>query len=752
MRRTQIDLARLTAPAPGAGSSALASDAGAVVPAITAGTGVLFEDDFAREVSRGKVIGSSARCGQRRQGIDVERVLEIRDGALRIHPLAQPGWSRAAISYGAYCRRNGLGFATHLLNGHNGSAPYRLQSLIRRIARWLLGSGTDPLVRRVLRFPFRVRRESSWRRLRRWARNTRATVSAEGLEGNLAVGWFSERTPGNPTRRGNCWLVRGAGPENGHLLCRSHGSLLLASSRLTNVPVHYIVILREIGAAYYLASLSEVPGAAPFPHMRPVAIDTLEDDQLVHPGLQQSAVGEIGFSVESVVYGARVADVPGLGQWYGTAHAADCLRGEGLLSGSPADTGGVWGCPQGDFRRANHGIAACAPRCFAILWPNATSGLIHAVVQPRGHRGHICLVWRAADEANHWRLRLDRQGCHLEALVDGAVAVSRSDPGGALQPDRRTAVQITDDGTTINIHLDGRHRRALSMRDRTHADAVGVGLATEAGAADLFVAVFEAHPRLVEIPPALRLDAAWSQYGTHVVVRDRFAARRRDLAGHEGTAGFVWQKLMGSDRFALDGRGVQVVATSEAPVRGRVAYGIEWPDPDFADVTTRIVPPGSGEDKPQKGRGGLIFWQDNANYIIVNTWLDNTAGEYQNRGATSSFFYLKGFEDVYDAVWTNLADRIRPGEPYDLRIVFDGLRYRVHVNEEPVLYRALDDVYPRFGGLSIRRVGIVANWEWGHDTGSRFLTFSARRRAQPDDCVREQSSQSHSTRALPNLP
>jgi len=43
-----------------------------------------------------------------------------------------------------------------------------------------------------------------------------------------------------------------------------------------------------------------------------------------------------------------------------------------------------------------------------------------------------------------------------------------------------------------------------------------------------------------------------------------------------------------------------------------------------------------------------------------------------------------------------------------------------------VLYRAFRDIYPGFRRLHIRKVGIVANWEWGHDTGSRFLSFEAR--------------------------
>ena len=54
----------------------------------------------------------------------------------------------------------------------------------------------------------------------------------------------------------------------------------------------------------------------------------------------------------------------------------------------------------------------------------------------------------------------------------------------------------------------------------------------------------------------------------------------------------------------------------------------------------------------------------------------------------------------------------------------------VYLNGEPVLYRALSDVYPECEPLRIRAVGIVANWEFGDDTGSRFDHFVARKRVK----------------------
>jgi hypothetical protein len=54
------------------------------------------------------------------------------------------------------------------------------------------------------------------------------------------------------------------------------------------------------------------------------------------------------------------------------------------------------------------------------------------------------------------------------------------------------------------------------------------------------------------------------------------------------------------------------------------------------------------------------------------------------------------------------------------------MNYLAFINNEPVIYRALTDVYPKAASLSINRVGIAVNWEWGNDTGSIFQNFMAK--------------------------
>lgn len=64
--------------------------------------------------------------------------------------------------------------------------------------------------------------------------------------------------------------------------------------------------------------------------------------------------------------------------------------------------------------------------------------------------------------------------------------------------------------------------------------------------------------------------------------------------------------------------------------------------------------------------------------------------------------------------------------PYDFRVAFDGQRFTAFVNGEPVLHRALSDAYADWPELRIAEVGLVANWEWGADTGTMFRHFVAR--------------------------
>ena len=82
---------------------------------------VIIRDTFEDDRPAGQVAGTYSTSGVLRQGSDVEGVLSIDNGALRIGYLRKLGWGRHGIAYGPYKRRPGLAFSVLFLNGHNNS-------------------------------------------------------------------------------------------------------------------------------------------------------------------------------------------------------------------------------------------------------------------------------------------------------------------------------------------------------------------------------------------------------------------------------------------------------------------------------------------------------------------------------------------------------------------------------------------------------------------------------------------------------
>ena len=666
-------------------------------------------DRFDEQTPPGRVIGQGPADGVLRRGVDVEGVISIDHQALRIQPLRRPGWGRAGLAYGPFPRQNGLAFGVHILNGHNTSQTGHLMvSLPRRVLRWVRGSGSHKLPLRLYHWTTRGQKRTQWRQLQRWVQIDRdhRDGQGQGLDENLAVGWFLQEAPPDPAGAGHAFVMHAAGPENGELWCTTGQEAPVVARGVQNIPVYYVVVLREQGAAYYAASLPGARGFSGFPQMRPLAIDHTGEHAPLFAGVQQSVMGQIGFRVDTRVYSAHVAQVGALAAWYGTAHAADRFPGRGNdPAGQKAAIGGAW-----QARDAGR---------LLVLEPGAPSGLVHGLFSDLT----VGLVWRYQDDANYWRLTLDEDGGHLHVVVDGLPALVASGALPGSRPGQIHALQILDDGVQLQVTLDGQPLLAGTLTDRRLGDARGVGIYRPDAARTFPFRQFEAHPRAVPIPAELPFAAPWLPRGETVVVRDDFSGPDGDLAGRLSTLGErPWQRTLGSGVFRVSGGSLAVQATLANPLSERTAYTIAWPQPQYADIAVDVLPPGSARGEGERGRGGLIFWQDAQNYIIINTWLDDV---YEG-ASISSFFFLNGYEDIFDAVWTNVGRRVRWGVAYRLRVVFDGLQYLAYVNDEPVLYRALTDIYPQTPPLRINRVGLVANWEWGHDTGSRFDLFEGR--------------------------
>jgi hypothetical protein len=664
-----------------------------------------------------------------RKGVDKEGVIGIDNGALRIQPLAAPRWGRSGIAYGPYKRTNGLAFGAFLINGHNTSqAEPLLDTLQARWKRWFLGSETEKPFTRFKRWLRSRQRKYIWRRFLQWTRSAPRLFHPDRyLDENLAVGWFPSEAPGDPLQQGNSFIMHALGPECGDLWVRTGVGSLRTVRGLQNVQTYYLVILREEGAAYYAASIAGVPGLDAYPRMRLLGIDAFAREETVYAGVHQSVLGQIGFRVDTRVYRTQVATLPAFGQWYGSAHGADRLVGGGSLHTSGADKGGTWTVSEGKLNRTEQGVIAAEEQNLAMVMLPSPSGLVHVLVQTGNQASPAAgIVWRARDAENYWQFAVDSERCELSIKEHGVISKFPISREFRLAPNSWNSLQVFDDGENFRLYVNGDLVFGTSFSDRRLGDACGAGVFMAGGTAQGVIRSFEAHPREMSIPAAFDLGEPWLEHGQRIVVADDFSGEGADLSGRVCPSGQQqWRKEIGQGIFRLTGtNAAKVVGTVQEPCPGRTAYTVDWSNPAFADVSVKITPPGTRRGLRERGRGGLIFWQDANTYITLSIFMDDWYGT-----SIAAFFYVDGYEELYDAVWTNVGNRIHRGVPYDFRVVCDGRKFLAFVNGEPVLYRALSDIYPDWEKLDIRRVGLVANWEWGNDTGSTFENFVAKDRA-----------------------
>jgi hypothetical protein len=683
---------------------------------------LILSDRFTDDREAGTVVGSSSTSGAVRRGIDRDRDLAIDSGALRIQFPLFPGWGRRSLSYGPYPRRVGTALSVLVLNGHNASQTWpesfefaesrkqRLRRIVKGTIRRFLSRGfIQALLSDTLRK--RVRPENPHR------------YEWPPIKENLSVGWFPRQTTSSPTASGNAFVMQAAGVHNGTLHVRVSGESLPVVRSVQNVPLLLICILRETGAAYYVASLPGVPGVGKHPMLRPVGIDIAQADSRGFLGVNQSILGEVAFRVDSRIYAVNASHLPAYDRWYGTAHLADSLVGSGRIHQAPADAGGHWLCVRGGFAKTNDGALALEPDSLAWMKAEAPVGLVHVLLDGVSSAAPVGVVWRMQDRNNYWAVLVGRGKVRLFCVQDGEWEAVASEPLGRTKRGP-VPLQVLDDGATFQISLKGRVTFGHPFDDVRFGRASGIGIYSREAGGKVRIRNLEVHPREVPLPKTLDAAFPWVPPETKRIFSDSFLGQERDLDGQvTAERGGRWERSLGEGIIdALPGGGAKVRASAKRPNPGRTIYTVRWGDPSFADLTVEIMPPGQAQGEGEKGRGGLVFWQDDGNYIIVNTYLD----DWKVGRSISSFFRIEGEEDLYRAVWTNVGGRLHWGAPYQLRVCFDGNHYMVYLNGEPVLYRALTDVFPRSRPLAINRVGIVANWEYGDDTGSVFRSFEAR--------------------------
>ncbi|TIM91916.1 MAG: DNA-binding protein, partial [Mesorhizobium sp.] len=119
----------------------------------------------------------------------------------------------------------------------------------------------------------------------------------------------------------------------------------------------------------------------------------------------------------------------------------------------------------------------------------------------------------------------------------------------------------------------------------------------------------------------MQFDAPWLRFGEDVEYADDFVGVSGGLAGRAPPKGkHSWERTLGVGFVDVDGIGAaRVRGTRESPDPGRSLYTLPWDQSEFADLEVTITPPGSARGQRHYCRAGLVFWQDDANYLTFTT-------------------------------------------------------------------------------------------------------------------------------------
>ena len=670
---------------------------------------------FRLGIEQGGDLGSHASPATgRRIGIDAEKLISLNEGFLRIENPIHPGWGRHAVALGPVDSRPGTWIAATILNGHNSSQGGLLEETLRqRFKRWLKGADVEPWQLRVLKWTWRGdKRETLWL-FRKWVQMHRdaARVDFVQMEENLAFGWMQKRTGGNPSE-GACFVMRAAEADNGELCIGAAGMIAPAIGRVTNIPIVYFSAIRGDEVAFFVGTtFPNVPALPTLPMVRQVSVVPAVQAGGKYACIQQAALGQVGFVSASHVYGLRAGISEALATPGGTALFADPLRGAGALN---VDANSRYSQVRGDLRRSDGGLITAGSGEAALNLPTP-AGFLRILVDRTGD-GEAELRWRCNALGDCWSVRVGDQ-----LLLGQRRAGQWTETARCERLESSFDVQILDDGLRMRVIINGNDAFG-EWESVTDSDQTGVQLALSG--IGVTVRDLEVQPREIRLPEEAVIRAPATANAKFPRVVDSFTRGHGPLHGRlcETASAGSWKRTTGKGEFVVEEScGARVVASPQQPICGRTSYTLPWSSRGAAALEALITPPGEQRGLGANGRAGVVFWQDDDNYLIVSTWLDDGYG-----GASiSAFFRIRGTEEIYNAVWTNVGDRVSWGRDYRLAVTFDGNRFVASVDGEPVLVRALTDVKPSWPHLRVNRVGITANWEWGLDAGSVFREFRA---------------------------
>jgi len=392
---------------------------------------IVLRDDFAAHRPRGKALGSAHGDDPARIGRDVERIMSVDGGALRIQPALREGWQRTCLSYGPFPNKPGLTFSILLLNGHNTSQSEVMEDTLRvRLARWAKGSGTVPIGRRLWRWLGSGRVCRTLRQVRWWRRMAAGSQRVTLMDENMAVGFYPDSAC-DPTEEGAGFVMHADGPQNGELWTGANGCWAPAVLGVQNIPIQYFLTVRQNDIVLAVSSYAGSHGMGSHPATRPVAIVPRPKSPELYAALHQSLLGQIGFRADTRVYGVRVGHL------------------DPDLFATAVDS--VW------IPEVNTNPSA----------PSNEIGLIRLSMDPENLRSDgVKLYWRTGEDSSRWELTIGRKGAQLtKREAEQTIALASQEWEQAP-----TEVQVLDSGTEITILGDSR----LLFSQRFEADPLGI--------------------------------------------------------------------------------------------------------------------------------------------------------------------------------------------------------------------------------------------------------------------------------------
>ncbi|HFC12787.1 MAG TPA: hypothetical protein ENJ56_08075, partial [Anaerolineae bacterium] len=547
---------------------------------------------------------------------DAEGVISEDNGALRIRPKSTPAWGTSSVIYGPFARANGLTFATVLLNGyihstnpqpatHSDNSNGTLSSK----TFWQRLLGNDP---------------------QQGLSYTQANGGGDSAE-NLIAGWFDEaatKAGSNPLATSSTLVIRTDDKGNSTLAALSNNKFVTVIPQLLNLPLCLVTILRENGAAYYAASMDEYGDLPALPTLRPLAIDLSGNSKSIYAGVDQHHLGQNATATSTRVYDIRIAHVGAWQHWYGTAQVADSLKGKGVLQNNSAETEQAWRV-RGYLLRTPDGLVGTQANTYAQIHAEQPNGLIHAQIDSNQANARIAFYWRVSPQGDGWRVILSPFGSVVQcSILGGWIKIGSTKKG--LKIGRTQALQIRDDGEHVGIDLDG--DLLFAFDDRYNRTETGLGVALDHG---VILHHLEAHARQIELPDRfdIALPYAPQRPGVMAVWDDLTGQKQRPLQESKTAVGDrEWLLGIGSADLQRTPRGTQVITS----IPERTIYTFSWHDVAFASLAVDIVPPRLG-NQPQYARGGIVFWQESDDYILISSELAHN----EDRAAIIVSYQLK---------------------------------------------------------------------------------------------------------------